>query len=61
MLLGVGLILGLLIGLAVAFGRDFVDDRIRDAAQLEQRLGAPVLGILPSADAVAASRPGTLR
>ena len=58
MLLGVGLILGLLIGLAVAFGRDFVDDRIRDAAQLEQRLGAPVLGILPSADAMAASRRG---
>jgi succinoglycan biosynthesis transport protein ExoP len=53
MLLGIGLILGLLIGLAVAFGRDFVDDRIRDAAQLEQRLDAPVLGILPSGDAMA--------
>ncbi|MBV9092842.1 MAG: hypothetical protein JO132_03030 [Streptosporangiaceae bacterium] len=54
-LAGIGLILGLLVGLAVAFARDFFDDRVRDATQLEQCLGAPLLAIMPSAKAVAAS------
>jgi len=45
-----GLILGLLIGLAVAFARDLFDDRLRDAAQFEQQLGAVTLAELPSAN-----------
>jgi polysaccharide biosynthesis transport protein len=53
---GIGFILGLLVGLAVAFARDLLDDRVRDAAQLEQRLGAPVLAIMPSAEAVTVGR-----
>jgi polysaccharide biosynthesis transport protein len=57
-LVGIGLILGLLLGLAIAFARDLSDDRVRDAAQLEQRLGAPVLAIVPAAEAAAARRPG---
>ena len=46
-LVGIGFILGLLAGLAVAFARDLLDDRVQDTAQLEQRLGAPVLAIMP--------------
>jgi len=57
-LVGIGLILGLLLGLAIAFARDLSDDRVRDAAQLEQRLGAPVLAIVPAAEAAAARRRG---
>jgi Mrp family chromosome partitioning ATPase/capsular polysaccharide biosynthesis protein len=44
----IGLILGLLIGLAVAFGRDLFDDRLRRSGQLEQHLGAITLAVLPS-------------
>lgn len=44
----VGGLLGLLIGLVLAFVRDALDDRIRDAAQLEQKLGAPTLAVLPT-------------
>jgi Mrp family chromosome partitioning ATPase/capsular polysaccharide biosynthesis protein len=42
-----GGLLGLLIGLVLAFVRDAFDRRIRDAAQFEQKLGAPVLAVLP--------------
>lgn len=55
-LLGIGFILGLLMGLAVAFIRDLLDDRVRDAAQLEQRLDAPVLAVMPSAKPIAVGR-----
>ena len=43
----VGGLLGLLIGLILAFMRDVFDDRIRDVSQFEQKLGAPTLGVLP--------------
>jgi Mrp family chromosome partitioning ATPase/capsular polysaccharide biosynthesis protein len=43
----VGGLLGLLIGLILAFVRDVFDDRIRDVPQFEQKLGAPTLGVLP--------------
>jgi Mrp family chromosome partitioning ATPase/capsular polysaccharide biosynthesis protein len=43
----VGALLGLLIGLILAFVRDVFDDRMRDVAQFEQKLGAPTLGVLP--------------
>ena len=42
-----GGLLGLLIGLVLAFVRDAFDDRIRDVAQFEQKLGAPTLAVLP--------------
>ena len=46
-IVAIGLILGLFIGLALAFVRDAFDDRIRNAAQFEQKLGAPTLAVLP--------------
>jgi Mrp family chromosome partitioning ATPase/capsular polysaccharide biosynthesis protein len=52
-----GLILGLLIGLVVAFARDLFDDRMRDSGQLEQRLGAVTLAVLPSSVSRAEVRP----
>jgi polysaccharide biosynthesis transport protein len=52
-LVGIGLVLGLLIGLAIAFARDLSDDRVRDEAQLERQLGAPVLAVMPSAEVTA--------
>jgi Mrp family chromosome partitioning ATPase len=47
-ILVVGALLGLLIGLVAAFVRDALDDRIQDAAQFEQKLGAPTLAVLPA-------------
>jgi polysaccharide biosynthesis transport protein len=44
----IGLILGLLIGLVLAFARDLFDDRIHDSGQLERHLGAATLAVLPS-------------
>jgi Mrp family chromosome partitioning ATPase/capsular polysaccharide biosynthesis protein len=56
-LAAIGLILGLLIGLAAAFARDLFDDRIRDSGQLEQQLGAVTLAVLPSSIRRAEVRP----
>lgn len=42
-----GVLLGLLIGVVLAFIRDAFDDRVREPAQLERTLGAPTLAILP--------------
>jgi Mrp family chromosome partitioning ATPase len=47
-LVPIGLILGILIGLVLAFARDLFDDRLRGAGQLEQHLGAVTLAVLPS-------------
>jgi Mrp family chromosome partitioning ATPase/capsular polysaccharide biosynthesis protein len=46
-ILVLGGLLGLLIGLVLAFVRDAFDDRIRDSAQFEQKLGALTLAVLP--------------
>lgn len=51
LLLVIGLLLGLIIGLAAAFLREVFDDRIRDADQFERSLGAPVLAELPGTEA----------
>lgn len=56
-LASIGLILGLLIGLGIAFARDLFDDRMRDSGQLEQRLGAVTLAVLPSSISRAEVRP----
>ena len=45
--LGLGAALGLLGGLLLAWLRDGLDDRLRDAATLEHRIGLPVLGQVP--------------
>jgi capsular exopolysaccharide synthesis family protein len=48
-LLPVGAILGLLLGIGAIFARDFSDHRVRDGADLERLLGAPVLAVIPRA------------
>jgi succinoglycan biosynthesis transport protein ExoP len=40
-------LLGLLIGLVLAFVRDVFDDRLRDPGQLERKLGVATLAVLP--------------
>jgi capsular exopolysaccharide synthesis family protein len=42
-----GLVLGLAAGVALAFLREHLGDRIRGSAELESQSGAPVLGIIP--------------
>ncbi len=44
-----GGLLGLIVGLVIAFTRDVFDDRVREAAQFERNLGAVTLGVLPPA------------
>jgi Mrp family chromosome partitioning ATPase/capsular polysaccharide biosynthesis protein len=56
----IGALLGLFIGLALAFVRDAFDDRVREPAQLERSLGAPILAVLPRAESLAGGgRDGT--
>lgn len=43
----IGLGLGLVLGLAVAVAREALDRRVRDSRGLEERLGLPVLGVVP--------------
>lgn len=40
-------IVGLIVGLAVAFLRDLLASRVRDQAEAEAAFGAPVIGVLP--------------
>jgi succinoglycan biosynthesis transport protein ExoP len=48
-LLPIGAILGLLLGIGAIFLRDHADHRVRDAADLEGLLEAPVLAVIPRA------------
>jgi Mrp family chromosome partitioning ATPase/capsular polysaccharide biosynthesis protein len=58
----IGVVLGLLIGLILAFVRDSFDDRVRDPAQLERKLGGSTLAVLASADSASrGSRAGSGR
>jgi capsular exopolysaccharide synthesis family protein len=41
---GIGLAVGLVVGLLVAFGRDALDRRLRTADEVREELGLPVLG-----------------
>lgn len=43
-----GLFLGTLIGAAVAIGRQLVLDRVAGQGEIEEHLGAPVIGIIPA-------------
>lgn len=47
--LGVALLVGLALGVATAFVRDHVDDRLRGPADLEAQADAPVLAVIPPA------------
>jgi Mrp family chromosome partitioning ATPase/capsular polysaccharide biosynthesis protein len=49
-ILVIGALLGLLLGLTLAFVRDSFDDRVRDSAQLERKLGATTLAVLTRVD-----------
>jgi Mrp family chromosome partitioning ATPase/capsular polysaccharide biosynthesis protein len=44
-----GGLIGLILGLVIAFTRDVFDDRVRNSAQFERKLGAATLAILPPA------------
>jgi Mrp family chromosome partitioning ATPase/capsular polysaccharide biosynthesis protein len=58
----IGALLGLLIGVILAFVRDSFDDRVRDPAQLERKLGASTLAVLTRVDtAPREGRDGTRR
>lgn len=46
-LLPVGAILGLLLGAGAVFVRDYADHRVRDGADMERLLDAPVPGVIP--------------
>ena len=46
-LLPIGAILGLLLGIGAAYVRDYLDHRVRDSADLERCLDAPVLAAIP--------------
>lgn len=46
-LLPIGAILGLMLGIGAIFARDHFDGRVRDGADLERCLDAPVLGGIP--------------
>jgi receptor protein-tyrosine kinase len=50
-----GGLLGLLVGLALAFGAERFDRRVRDAAELEEAYGVPVLGAVPDSESYAAA------
>lgn len=46
--LAFGALLGLLLGISAAFLRDFMDDKVKDVAELERTTQLPVLGIVPA-------------
>lgn len=53
-----GGILGLLLGVGIAFLTDRLDRRVREPSDLEGAFGLPLLGVVPESDAYAASAIG---
>jgi capsular exopolysaccharide synthesis family protein len=45
-----GIILGLLGGMALAVGLEFMDDTVRSSESIQQRLNLPILGAIPRID-----------
>lgn len=43
----IGLILGLILGIAYAFGRELIDDRIKNEEQIKELCDVPILGTVP--------------
>jgi capsular exopolysaccharide synthesis family protein len=46
--LGAALLIGLILAIATAWGRDYLDDRLRGPLDLEQQADANVLGMIPA-------------
>jgi capsular exopolysaccharide synthesis family protein len=46
--MGIALLLGLVLGIALALVRDWLDQRLRSAEEISAVLGVPVLGVVPS-------------
>lgn len=44
---GMGLVAGLLLGLGIVFAREQLDDSVKNANEIEAKLGLPLLGIVP--------------
>ena len=44
---GIGLLAGLLLGMGIIFAREHLDDSIKNANEIEAKLGMPLLGIIP--------------
>jgi capsular exopolysaccharide synthesis family protein len=55
---GVGLLMGLVVGLAFAGLREMLDSSIKTPADVEEKLGVTFLGLLPTVEDDAAPRPG---
>src|SRR5919201_3292830 len=47
---GVAVVMGLAVGIGLAFLRDRLDDRLRGRTDLEERTGAPVLAVIPKVE-----------
>jgi capsular exopolysaccharide synthesis family protein len=58
--LALALTVGLILGIGVAFLRERLDDRLHDREDLEQHLGAPVLGIVPKESGLSSNQPPKL-
>ncbi|MBV9382872.1 MAG: hypothetical protein JOY82_03990 [Streptosporangiaceae bacterium] len=57
-IIALGVLLGLLLGLILAFLLAAFDDRVRDPGQLERKLGAATLAVLPGAEGTARENRG---
>jgi polysaccharide biosynthesis transport protein len=42
-----GAVIGSFLGVAAAFGKDFLDDTVHSPRQLEEEIGKPLLGVIP--------------
>src|SRR5207248_11115401 len=45
--MGRALLLGLLLGIALAFLREYTDQRLRSADEIKAAMGLPILGVVP--------------
>jgi polysaccharide biosynthesis transport protein len=52
-----GLAAGILLGVALAFGVDRLDQRLKDTAEVQELLDGPLLGTVPSSRSLAKRRP----